>query len=246
MGDTSQPWEAKLARDGFVVAPQVLASTKVSQLIAQLQRISAEEGVRQKSPGDSASRYAVRNLLQLAPAARELASWGEIRRWVEPILGPSAKAVRGILFDKTPSANWKVPWHQDLSIAVRERREVPGYGPWSMKAGVPHVQPSRHVLDNMLTVRLHLDECDLDNGPLRVLPGSHAEGVLSPIQQAAWRARGTEVACTVPAGGILLMRPLLMHASSPARAAGHRRVVHLEFAAAPLEGGLQWFEGEAA
>lgn len=244
--EAGELWQTKLSRDGFVVVGQALSTSRVSDLIVRLQQIPTEEGVRQKSVGDSTSRYAIRNLLQLAPAARELAACDEIRRWVEPVLGRSAKPVRGILFDKTPAANWKVPWHQDLSIAVRDRRDVSGYGPWSIKAGVPHVQPSRRVLDHMLTVRVHLDECDLDNGPLQVLPGSHAEGVLSAAQQAAWRERREAVACVVPAGGILLMRPLLMHASSPARTAAHRRVVHIEFSGAPLDGGLQWFEGDAA
>src|SRR5262245_7189469 len=87
--------------------------------------------------------------------------------FVEPILGPGAFVVRGLFFDKTPRANWKVSWHQDLTIAVRVRIEAPGFGPWSLKAGVVHVQPPAEILERMATVRLHLDDCSESNGPLR-------------------------------------------------------------------------------
>ncbi len=186
----------------------------------------------------------MRNLLALVPAVRALADSPGVRGLVEPVLGDGARPVRGLLFDKTPGANWKVAWHQDLSIAVRARIDVPGFGPWSTKAGVPHVQPPVEILRNMLTVRLHLDDCGADNGPLKVLPGSHAAGVLSAPEVEAWRARADPVACHVSAGGAVLMRPLLLHASSSAAVARHRRVIHLEFAAGPLPGGLEWFEEE--
>lgn len=143
--------------------------------------------------------------------------------------------VRGLLFDKTPESNWKVPWHQDLSIAVAARVEAPGFGPWSVKDGVVHVQPPVEVLETMITLRLHLDDCGPDNGPLRVLPGTHALGkVAAPPENVS------EVVCCLPAGGALLMRPLLLHASSPAVAPGRRRVIHLEFASGALPGGLEW------
>lgn len=150
--------------------------------------------------------------------------------------------MRGILFDKTPDANWKVAWHQDLSIAVRAKHDALGYGPWSVKAGIPHVQPPVNVLRSMLTVRLHLDECDERNGPLQVLPGSHVDGVLAPAEIETWRQRIKPVACLVPAGGALLMRPLILHASSPAKRPTHRRVIHIEYAAAELADGIEWYD----
>jgi ectoine hydroxylase-related dioxygenase (phytanoyl-CoA dioxygenase family) len=125
---------------------------------------------------------------------------------------------------------------------VRERAETPGFGPWSVKAGVPHVQPPPELLARMLTLRLHLDDCGPANGPLQVLPGSHADGALSPAAVAAWRGRVPPEACLVPAGGAVLMRPLILHASSAATAVGHRRVVHLEWSADELPGGLRWHE----
>ena len=150
-----------------------------------------------------------------------------------------SRAVRGILFDKTPDANWLVPWHQDLSIAVRERRYVPGFGPWSVKAGVHHVQPPGEILDQMLTVRIHLDACPAENGPLRVIPGSH-RSLLSPNELARRVNEESSVACCVEAGDALLMRPMLAHTSAPARIPAHRRVVHIEYAACELPGALEW------
>jgi ectoine hydroxylase-related dioxygenase (phytanoyl-CoA dioxygenase family) len=152
--------------------------------------------------------------------------------------------VRAILFDKNAAANWLVPWHQDLSIAVRERRDVPGFGPWSTKAGVVHVQPPIDVLNRMLTIRLHLDDCPETNGPLKVVPGTHRT-MLTPDELAAVATNGPNVACVVRAGGAVLMRPLLVHASSPASELRHRRVVHIEYAAVSLPGGLCWYESYA-
>ena len=227
--------DARLERDGYAVVPGVLSGETVAGLIAALSDVAAGAGVRRRE-----SVYAVRNLLDAAPTVAALADSSAVRALVEPIVGAGCFAVRGIFFDKTPDANWTVPWHQDLSVAVRERRDVPGFGPWSEKAGVPHVQPPAAVLARMLTVRLHLDDCDETNGPLQVLPGTHSGGRPSHDDIQARRDGVAPVVCPVPAGGALLMRPLLLHASSPALSPRHRRVVHLEYAAGPLPGGLHW------
>jgi hypothetical protein len=113
-------------------------------------------------------RGGARNLLD-DPRIAVLAATPILRRFAGAVLGESCFAVRALLFDKTPDANWKVVWHQDLTIAARERIDVPGYGPWSDKAGVPHVQPPVDVLEHMIAVRVHLDPCSEDNGPVRVL-----------------------------------------------------------------------------
>ena len=125
---------------------------------------------------------------------------------------------------------------------MKQRIDVSGYGPWSIKEGVPHVQPPIEILETMVTVRLHLDDCDESNGPLRVIPGSHRMGRLDAADIVKSRANQKEVICSMQAGGALLMRPLLLHASSEASAPTHRRVIHLEYAACPLADGLEWAE----
>jgi hypothetical protein len=155
-------------------------------------------------------------------------------------LMPDAFPVRSILFDKTPETNWRVAWHQDLSICVKERHDVPGFTAWSVKEGVHHVQPPVALLERMLTVRLHLDDCGEDNGPLRVIPGSHRYGRLTAEVIEAWREKGPIETCVVPRGGVVIMKPLLLHSSSSARKPSHRRVLHIEFASEPLPQPLEW------
>ncbi len=193
-------------------------------------------------PDLASGRGGRRNVLTTAPGVVRLARDPSVRAVATAVLGSTAAVVRALYFDKTPQANWKVAWHQDLTIAVEAQLDVPGYGPWSRKAGVWHVQPPATVLEHMLAVRVHLDDSTTENGPVRVLEGSHRDGKLSIAEVEAWRARAPVQECLVPRGGILAFRPLLLHASSPARQPRHRRVVHLEFAAVELAGGLEWHE----
>ena len=225
----------EIEQGGFAISTGVLDNRTIHALIGALSEVTTGAGVRQRE-----SVYAVRNLLDAVPDAAALASSPAVRALVEPLLGPGCFAVRGILFDKTPDANWNVTWHQDLSIAVRDRRDVSGFGPWSEKAGVVHVQPPAAILERMLTVRLHLDDCDAGNGPLQVLPGTHRSGRLSAGEIQQKRQDSPATLCPAPAGGALLMRPLLLHASSASQSPRHRRVIHLEYAADALPGGLSW------
>jgi len=185
--------------------------------------------------------FAVRNLLDASAEVRDLTHSPTIRTLVEPILGPQCFPVRGILFDKIPDANWKVPWHQDVTIAVREKVEADGFGQWSIKPDVLHVQPPASVLDQMISVRIHLDPCGEINGALRVIPASHLDGRIPEGNIEAVRAQCPERICAVEKGGVLLIRPLLLHASSPSQVPIHRRVIHIDFAAAQLPTGMTWF-----
>jgi ectoine hydroxylase-related dioxygenase (phytanoyl-CoA dioxygenase family) len=211
-------------QDGFAVVPACLDEATVERLCEQF----------------NDTRYPQRNLLSVASVQR-LAKSNPVREIIETVLGPRCFAVRGIFFNKTRSSNWKVVWHQDLTIAVRERRDVDGFGPWTMKAGIVHVQPPAEVMAGILAIRLHLDESGLDNGPLRVVPVSHRQGRLSAEQVAGW-PKEDSVTCTVPRGGALIMRPLLLHASSACATPKSRRVIHLEFASAELPHGLIWHD----
>jgi ectoine hydroxylase-related dioxygenase (phytanoyl-CoA dioxygenase family) len=215
---------------GWAITPPVVAPAVLDTLTRELTPLLATDS----------ARGGLRHLLDL-PSVRTLARSEAVRTVAESILGPHCFAVRAILFDKTPDANWKVIWHQDLTIAVKERRPTPGFAPWTEKDGVPHVQPTTDILENMLAVRVHLDDCGLENGPVRVIPGSHLSGRLSGEAIDEWKTRGPMIDCLVDRGGILAFRPLTLHASSPATTPAHRRVVHLEFAADPLPGGLSWY-----
>jgi hypothetical protein len=153
---------ADVADKGYALVSDVIDRAGLTRLIGAIERAGETEAVRSRS-----GVYAIRNLLDAVPEVGELARSGAIRALVEPVLGSAAMAVRGILFDKTPEANWKVAWHQDLTIAVRERIDLPDFGRWSTKAGILHVQPPSGILERMLAVRIHLDDCPADNGPVR-------------------------------------------------------------------------------
>jgi len=226
-------------RNGFAIVDNVISLQSASALALALGRPQESDSVRNRN-----GVFAIRNLLEISPEVMDFAQSSAVRRLVEPILGPSFIAVRSILFDKIPGANWTVPWHQDLTIAVKERIEVEGFGPWSVKAGIQHVQPPAEVLEQMVSVRLHIDECSADNGALRVLPGTHLLGRIPKKVIPAVRKDVREQICPVPVGGAMLMRPLLLHASSPSLTPGHRRVIHIDYSAATLPGGLMWYEAQ--
>lgn len=224
-------------RDGFAIVPNVLTVVQIDRL-----RSIGETGAALRRGG---SAYGSRNLLD-SPAVRDLAAEGAIRALVEPIVGASAIPVRALFFDKTAEANWPVLWHQDLTIAVADKQTLEGWGAWSIKAGIPHVEPPSGLVAQMLTIRLHLDDCGADNGPLRVIPRSHALGRLSRERIRAITATTDETTCVAPKGSALLMRQLLLHASSPAKRPTHRRVVHIEFAPAKLlPPPLKWASAQA-
>lgn len=218
---------------GFAVLEGAMTSHECDEF-------SAEFDLLLQSP--PASPAGIRNLFQRCPVVCQLVRRKSIRSLVVPILGESAFAVRAILFDKSPDANWNVAWHQDTFIAVKKRFEVTGYEAWSEKNKVPHVKPPAAVLVNMLTLRLHLDSCDLDNGPLRVLAASHTKGILSTNDISQIVEESKEEVCIAGRGGCVLMSPLLVHASSRAINPTRRRVLHLEFANCKLPPPLQWHE----
>jgi ectoine hydroxylase-related dioxygenase (phytanoyl-CoA dioxygenase family) len=219
---TASTLKSLVEQNGFAVVPACLDEATVERLCKEFDD----------------TRYPQRNLLSVTSVQR-LAMSRPVREIMETVLGPNCFAVRAIFFNKTRSSNWKVVWHQDLTIAVRQRSDVDGFGPWTLKAGVLHVQPPAEVMNDMLAIRLHLDECGHDNGPLRVISGSHREGRLSAGQIGSCE-RQNSVTCIVPKGGALVMRPMLLHASSACAAPKSRRVIHIEYAAAELPHGLDW------
>ena len=191
------------------------------------------------APLAQGGRGGARNLLD-EPRIAALAVLPTLRQFATAVLGEACFAVRALFFDKTPDANWKVVWHQDLTVATAQRANVPHYGPWTEKAGVPHVQPPTAILENMLAVRLHLDPCTSDNGPVRVISGTHRLGRLGADAIDRLRAEQAESVCLVAESGVLAFRPLLLHASSPATRPAHRRVIHIEYAARELAPPLVW------
>lgn len=174
-----------------------------------------------------------------------LATSGPIGGVAARLSSSAARAVRAVLFDKTVDANWTVAWHQDRTIPVAARREVEGFGPWSVKDGVPHVAPSFDILARMLTLRIHLDPVDDANAPLRVALGSHRLGRIAADQAESVAASGQQNVCHAEVGDIWAYRTPILHTSDRARTPTRRRVLQVDFADFELPGGLKWRPLEA-
>lgn len=221
-------------RDGFALLQAAVSPAQIEAL-----RDAVETFRRENSVCGAAN---MRNLLSGCPYVKSFAVAGLAHKIASEILGVSALPVRAILFDKTPAANWYVTWHQDLSIPVKERLEIDGYGPWSTKEGVLHVQPPASVLEGMVALRIHLDPCPESNGAVKFVAGSHLGGVLAPETVSGLREGGRAVVCPAEVGDVIAMRPLVLHDSSVSQSPAHRRVLHIEYAGVQLPAGLAWAE----
>lgn len=209
---------------GFAIVPSVFAPVECASLVDALAAAPR-------------SRAGARHLLADPHAAR-VARDPRLLRIARKILGAGAVPFRATLFEKPAASNWLVVWHQDTALPVVERFEAPGWGPWSVKQGIVYAHAPAWALARVVALRLHLDASLADNGPLRVLPGTHRLGVLSD-EEVASRARDAEATeCVCGQGAVLAMRPLLIHASSKASATASstaaapepRRVLHIEYA----------------
>ena len=181
-------------------------------------------------------RHVMRN-----PRVTALARDSRLMAMAQEVLGRAALPFRATLFDKSRTSNWLVVWHQDTALPLCERREVPGWGPWSIKHGVNYAHAPASALEQVLALRLHLDDSIAENGPLRVLPGTHSLGVLSDEALRDLSIQIEAIDCTVPRGGILAMRPLVVHSSSKSQSNVPRRVLHMEYAASLVfNQGLHW------
>ena len=156
------------------------------------------------------------------------------------MLDKPSKLVRALFFDKTHERNWSVPWHQDRTVTLSQREEMQGWVAWTVKDGVHHAQPPQLVLDHMVTIRLHVDDANIDTGCLSVIPGSHRLGILDSDAICKAVAQAAPQDCLVDAGDAVIMHPLLLHSSGKSRSPGHRRVVHLEYSSFRLPDGIAW------
>lgn len=152
-------------------------------------------------------------------------------RIAQTILGEYAIPFRATLFEKLPDSNWLVAWHQDTALPLIERKESDGWGPWSVKDGVVYAHAPAAALEQVLALRLHLDDSTAENGPLRVLPGTQFHGVLTDDEIHALAGSRDAIDCLMPLGGIVAMKPLIIHASSKSQTETPRRVLHIEYSA---------------
>jgi hypothetical protein len=233
-----EPWLRAIDEEGFVDVPAVYAAAEADALAVALEKALSSHSAATAIRSTSDVVYAARNVLELFPQADSIWRRPPLFELLEQVLGATFGLVRGLFFDKPPDQSWALPWHKDMTIAVREHGA--DMGPFrkpTRKADVPHVEAPRDLLDDMLTLRIHLDDVTESNGPLRVIPGSHRNGKTMAIDESQ---RHTVL---VQKGDVLVIRPLVAHASADAKADNrhHRRILHLEFSGRPtLPAGFAW------
>lgn len=209
---------AALDHDGFAIVPKLLAAERIAALLQALEAVHL-----------APLRGGIRHIDPLVPAIAELAAAGPVFDMADACMASTPRLVRAIYFEKSPDNNWLVSWHQDRTVAVPERFDAPGWGQWSRKDDAWHVQPPLAVLESMITLRIHLDPATVDNGCLKLIPGSHKLGLLATAAVAGQVAASTGSYCEVRAGDAVVMRPHVLHASEKARLPLPRRVLHFEY-----------------
>jgi ectoine hydroxylase-related dioxygenase (phytanoyl-CoA dioxygenase family) len=215
-------WLEPIQKQGFAIIPGILRPEGVESLLDELSRAELPR-----------SRAGVRHAMRL-PAVGAVAQNSRLKAIAQEVLGDAAFPFRATLFDKSSTANWLVVWHQDTALPLQEHRETPGWGPWSVKDGVTYAHAPDSALSQVLALRVHLDDSTAGNGPLHVLPGTHTLGVLTDETLHELSQQIAPVGCLVARGGVLAMRPLIVHASSKSQGEIPRRVLHIEYAASRL------------
>ena len=225
-----------LQETGFTIIDNVFTAEEVSTIIETINGIDTSGPAFRKT----SDLFAIRRFVKEVPAISPLVFNSRLRAIIDELLGPDYFLVKSIYFDKPEQSNWFVAYHQDLTISVEEKKQVAGFDQWTVKNNQFAVQPPVALLENIYTIRIHLDVTDENNGALKIVPGSHRKGIYRP-ETIDWNTE-QEVVCKVQSGGIMIMQPLLLHASNRTTNNNKRRVIHLEFSNQLLPGELQWAE----
>jgi hypothetical protein len=218
---------------GFCILEEIYSDSEVQRIIEKIGQADVSGTAFRKT----SDVFAIRRVLQEVPDLGPLIFTPRLRSIISSF-GEGYFVVKSIYFDKPGGSNWFVAYHQDLTISVDKRGEYAGFNAWTVKQDQIAVQPPVDILENIYTIRIHLDDTDESNGALKVIPGSHLRGVVRP----ELTDRSVEVVCRVKKGGVMIMKPLLLHASGRTVDARSRRVIHIELSNRPLPEGLEWGE----
>jgi ectoine hydroxylase-related dioxygenase (phytanoyl-CoA dioxygenase family) len=227
----------KIAEEGFAIVDNIFTTEEVDNLLVAISHVDKTKPTFRKTT----DLFAIRQFFKEVPAAYDIVfNNNKLNALIKELFGDEFFVVKAIYFDKPENSNWFVSYHQDLTISVDTKTDIEGSGPWTAKHNQYAVQPPLHILQDGFTIRMHLDDTNEENGALKVIPGSHVKGIYRP-ETIDWSIEA-EVVCTVPKGGIMIMKPLLLHSSSRTTNNNKRRVVHIEFSRCVLPDKLKWAE----
>ncbi len=224
----------EISEQGFTVVRNVFSDEEIKRILKAIDRADTTREAFRKSK----ELFAIRRFLIEVPETVQLIFSANLKNLITDVFGGGYFVVKAIYFDKPESSNWFVSWHQDLTISVDRKTNLPGFGPWTVKQEQFAVQPPIEILESIYTIRIHLDNTNEDNGALKVVPKSHLNGI---CRTGNWNTE-TETNCSVTKGGAMIMKPLLLHSSGRTTNGNRRRVIHLEFCKCELPEGINWAE----
>jgi len=220
-----------LQQNGYQILPSIYTPSEITTILHILKQKNIEQ------------KFGIREFLKSNPELNPVIFNQKLKTLLQKI-APKAQVIKSIYFDKPPSANWIVNWHQDLTINVDRKIEAKKFKNWRVLKERTIVQPPLEILENIFTIRIHLDDCTVANGALRIFEKSHQLGVIR-LNDGLEKFASSEKICEVPAGGVLIMKPLLLHASRRTENNLNRRVIHIEFCDKNLPSGLDWKENQS-
>ncbi len=228
--------QRQITYQGFAVSKPIFERSEILTLLEQIDGLDTTQSTFRKTN----DLFAIRQFFKEAPETLTTVFNERFKTLLQQTFGKDYFLVKSIYFDKPEQSNWFVAYHQDLTISVDQKVAQAGFGPWTVKQRQFAVQPPLPILENNFTIRIHLDDTNEQNGALKVIPGSHLKGIYRP-DSIDWNQE-TEVVCNVKAGAIMLMKPLLLHASGRTINQQRRRVIHMEFSNTSLPEPMQWSE----
>lgn len=225
-----------LSRKGFTIIKYIYTATETEQIITCINSTDSTQPTFRRSK----DLFAIRQFLKEIPKIVDLIFNENLKNLVDEICGPDFNVIKSIYFDKPEESNWFVAYHQDLTISTGRKEEIAGYGPWTVKQDQFAVQPPLEILENIFAFRIHLDNTNINNGALKVIPGSHLKGICRPDTLDLTKEK--EEICDVEKGSVMIMKPLLLHSSGRSIGNSARRVIHVELSNKVLPEPLLWSE----
>ena len=229
----------EIETEGFTIIENVYSDFEIENLISIIEKVT-ELGTEKSTFRQSEDLFAIRQFHKEIPESLNYIFTDKLKEIIATNFGENYFITKSIYFDKPENSNWFVSYHQDLTISVNKKIEIENFENWTNKQNQFAVQPPKEILENNFTIRIHLDKTTKENGALKVLNKSHKKGIYRTENVNI--ENETETICEVEKGGIMIMKPLIFHASNKTTNNERRRVIHIEFSNQILPNELEWSE----